>query len=303
MSHPYYADAPPMKSSAGKALLRLPAGVYGVIMTLIYSVLTLGVVLATGILTQPLIEPLAKSNPMLGAVLPPLVAFAPVWVVFFILKAVSTSRGTGLSSSRFGRNAGAGYLVGLVISVGTALAIVLPAGPLVFNPRVVGDPMFWLIAVLALLAFTWQGGAEEVMMRGVLARSLGRRLGPIPVLVFTSVSFSLMHLKNGLSDPMVFVYTGLLGVFMFLLALNAGSLWIAITFHGTYNFINGFMMQAVVTQPNPFTAYIMAGTSVAGIVVMVLVLNARKPGWYRRPLSEAPAASQVGDREPQPAGR
>ena len=93
-------------------------------------------------------------------------------------------------------------------------------------PRVAGI----VAAAVAVLAPLW----EEVLFRGLLLRSLHRRLGAAPAVLLSSAAFGALHAQPGRGIALVLV-TGALGVALALVTLRAGRLGPAIATHAAYN--------------------------------------------------------------------
>ena len=85
-------------------------------------------------------------------------------------------------------------------------------------------------AAVAVVAPLW----EEVLFRGLLLRSLQRRLGAVPAVLLSSAGFGALHAQPGRGVTLVLL-TGALGVVLALLTLRAGRLGPAIVAHAAFN--------------------------------------------------------------------
>lgn len=94
-----------------------------------------------------------------------------------------------------------------------------------------GGVGFLLVAgAVALLAPLW----EEVLFRGLLLRSIQRRLGAVPAVLLSSAAFGALHAQPGRGVALVLV-TGALGVVLALVTLRAGRLGPAVVAHAAFN--------------------------------------------------------------------
>lgn len=93
-----------------------------------------------------------------------------------------------------------------------------------------------LVLTTLLIAF-----GEEVMFRGVLLRSAMSRLSPLMAMMFSTVSFGLYHLVNGLAGQNAaatsqqVIFAVLSGFFLAPLAVRIGNLWPLIVWHWFWN--------------------------------------------------------------------
>jgi membrane protease YdiL (CAAX protease family) len=85
-------------------------------------------------------------------------------------------------------------------------------------------------ATVALVAPLW----EEVLFRGLLLRSLQRRLGAVPAVLLSSAAFGVLHAQPGRGVALV-VVTGALGVVLAVVTLRAGRLGPAVVAHAAFN--------------------------------------------------------------------
>ncbi len=97
-----------------------------------------------------------------------------------------------------------------------------------------------LARLLGLLALTFlQSGAEELVCRGYLMRTLMGYFRPWVAVVGVSVFFGLLHLANPGTSPLSFVSTALIGLLFSQVTLRTNSLWAAIGLHTAWNFTLG----------------------------------------------------------------
>ena len=104
------------------------------------------------------------------------------------------------------------------------------------------------------LSFT-AGICEEILYRGLLLGALAPVMGVWPAVAVSSVIFGLGHMYQGAGG---IVKTGLVGVFMALLTVFSGSIWIAVLVHAVIDATSGKMLSAALAsgddgaaQPEP----------------------------------------------------
>lgn len=78
---------------------------------------------------------------------------------------------------------------------------------------------------------------EELFFRGVLLRSIEQRFGSITALLLSSISFGLVHFSNSFINLTAFTNIVLAGVVFGAMYLLTRSLWMSISFHAAWNFI------------------------------------------------------------------
>jgi membrane protease YdiL (CAAX protease family) len=120
-----------------------------------------------------------------------------------------------------------GILVALTGSEATAEQIL--TGELVDAPVRIG------LAVLATVVIAPL--AEEVIFRGLLHRSLRRRLSLVPATLISSVLFAVVHVDVALSQPLALVGLAVVGVILALAYERTGSLVVPVVIHAVHNAI------------------------------------------------------------------
>lgn len=93
--------------------------------------------------------------------------------------------------------------------------------------------------VLFFFGYMIQGMAEEVLCRGYLMVSVARR-HPVWVAILTnSLIFAALHLNNPGITALAFVNLALFGIFMSLVYLRSGNIWMVGAIHSIWNFVQG----------------------------------------------------------------
>ena len=161
----------------------------------------------------------------------------------------SRRKGAGRLSEDFGfkgrwSDLGLGIVVALAVQLLVLPAVALLLRPLLGDPEVSG-PVRDLLdkaegpAYLGLLASVALGApiVEELFFRGLLLRSLQRRMGDGLAIAFSSVAFGLAHGSTLPADAVILVMVSLtvFGAVLAGLAIRTGRLGPSIVAHAVFN--------------------------------------------------------------------
>ena len=129
------------------------------------------------------------------------------------------------------------YLVGLAIGflmLAATIGMMALAGAVEFDRTADRPISVGLIsgALLMLLGFLVQGGAEEIMWRGWLVQVLGARYSPWIGLLASSILFAALHGSISIVANLNLV---LFAVFLAFYYLYEGSIWGAMGWHAAWN--------------------------------------------------------------------
>ena len=91
----------------------------------------------------------------------------------------------------------------------------------------ISEAPLWLAALSIVVA---PALCEEILLRGVVARSLAARWGPVLAIVVSAALFSLFHFSLPRLLP-----TALLGLLLAYATLQAGSIWPSVLMHAVNN--------------------------------------------------------------------
>ena len=96
-----------------------------------------------------------------------------------------------------------------------------------------------VLLILAFFGFAIQGAAEELLVRGYLATTLGTR-APVWLAVFeSSLIFGLLHVSNVGMNFLAFLNVTLCGVFFSCYMIKRNNIWGACAIHAMWNFVQG----------------------------------------------------------------
>ncbi len=139
-----------------------------------------------------------------------------------------------------GKGAGKEYLIGLgvgfaMFSTAVLLSVVTGAIRIDGLSGTFNAGIFLLFTV----GFMIQGMGEEVLCRGYVMVSVGRRY-PMWVAVFTNaVIFAVLHLLNNGISVLAFINLVLFGVFASLYFIKRGNIWGIGALHSVWNLVQG----------------------------------------------------------------
>lgn len=156
------------------------------------------------------------------------------------------------------------YLFGAAagfIAFSVAVLICVLTGSLQFNgfSSAFGTGIF----LLFLLGFMVQGMAEEVMCRGYLMVSIGRRYPMWVAAILNALIFAALHLTNSGISVLAFVNLTLFGVFASIYFIKRGNIWGIAAFHSVWNLVQGNFYGIRVSGMN-MSCTVFESTSVSG---------------------------------------
>ena len=233
MSEAEPVDAPAVRWGLGDAVLSLAVGL------VVGAIVAAAVTAATG------------RTEGLGYTIAGLVG---LWVGLAGVPVIASRRkGTGSLAEDYGLRFGgwgdvaAGMLVGcagqallvpLIVSLFSAFLRHVDVAQQTKN--VTGNPHGLGLAVLAPFLVVGAPVVEELFFRGLLQRSLARRLGPVPAVVGAAVVFGLVHAQpnmSGASELALITALGSFGAVLGVLAQRTGRLGPGLAAHATFNLI------------------------------------------------------------------
>ncbi|MDE6844234.1 MAG: CPBP family intramembrane metalloprotease [Lachnospiraceae bacterium] len=136
--------------------------------------------------------------------------------------------------------AGKDYLVGLGMGFAlfsAAVLICVLTGALKING--VSSTFSIGMFVLYAIGFMLQGMSEEVICRGYLMVSIGRRYSMWVAILSNALIFAALHLLNNGISVLAFINLVLYGVFASLYFIERGSIWGVAAFHSVWNLVQG----------------------------------------------------------------
>ncbi|MBA2687828.1 MAG: CPBP family intramembrane metalloprotease [Gemmatimonadaceae bacterium] len=145
---------------------------------------------------------------------------------------------------------GGGLLIGIA-AIGIPSLLLLATSQLKLIP--VGAGSSGTAAALGILTFLPAAFFEELMMRGYLFLVLREAFGWKAALIFTSVTFGLLHMANPNVDPESIALVIMAGFFLGAVLLATGSLFATGMAHFGWNWVMGSLMHASVSGIDVFS--------------------------------------------------
>jgi uncharacterized protein len=168
------------------------------------------------------------------------------------------------------RDALTGLLVGGAAVLAAALVGIVAGGYRVsYNAGADASALARTLAVSGVI-FLLGAAAEEMMFRGYPLQTLMRSWPIVPALVFSSVTFALVHLENPNVVPgFTFVNTALAGAWLAVAYWRTRSLWFPCGLHFGWNWVQGAMLGSPVSgitriTPEPLMRFADAGPAWLG---------------------------------------
>lgn len=146
------------------------------------------------------------------------------------------------------KNAVKHYLIGLLVGFGmfgSALLICIVTGACEVSLNSEGLNPFLLL--LIFIGFVFQGNEEEVLCRGHIFVSVTRRYSVVMGIIINSLIFGCLHLFNSGLTVLAFVNLILFGLFMSLVFLRTGNIWMVSAIHTMWNFAQGNIFGVLVS--------------------------------------------------------
>lgn len=129
-----------------------------------------------------------------------------------------------------------GLMVGLFLLAGVYIILLLLG-----NIQFIGlnKDIDYGILFLLFLGFVIQGMGEEVLCRGYIMVSLGRRFGLVAGVILNSLIFSLLHLFNDSISYISLFNIFVVGIFFSLYMIYTENIWGVGAVHTMWNFAQG----------------------------------------------------------------
>lgn len=148
---------------------------------------------------------------------------------------------SGWRWQRVAPNLGAGALMG-VLATAVLVAALWLAGALALVPGVIGLGAAVPIAAVWALIWLVQAAHEEAFARGGGFIRAAQAIGFWPAALLSSLAFAGGHLGNAGETPLGLVNAALLGLVLAYSLKQTGSLWFALGFHASWNFVQSTVL-------------------------------------------------------------
>ncbi len=165
--------------------------------------------------------------------------------------------------------------------------------------------------ILFFAGFMIQGMAEEVLCRGYLMVSIGRRYPMWIAVLLNSLFFAALHLGNAGMSVLAFINLTLFGIFASVYFIKRGSIWGIGAIHSIWNFVQGnfygIKVSGMETSCTVFESLVVEGKTLINggdfglegglAVTLVLVIGTiillLSPAKYKEETEEIPMAQET----------
>ncbi len=165
--------------------------------------------------------------------------------------------------------------------------------------------------ILFFAGYMIQGMAEEVLCRGYLMVSIGRRYPMWLAVLLNSLFFAALHLGNAGMSVLAFINLTLFGIFASVYFIKRGNIWGIGAIHSIWNFVQGnfygIKVSGMETSCTVFDSLVVEGKSlinggdfglegglavtivlVIGTIILLLI-----PARYKEEIEEIPVAQET----------
>lgn len=203
---------------------------------------------------------------------------------------------------------GIGLIVGFVIF---SLAVLFCAVTGSLKSSGISSTFAILPFILFFAGYMIQGMAEEVLCRGYLMVSIGRRYPMWVAVLLNSLFFAALHLGNAGMSVLAFINLTLFGIFASIYFIKRGSIWGIGAIHSIWNFVQGnfygIKVSGMETSCTVFDSLVVDGKSLINggdfglegglavtiVLVIVTVILLLMPAKYKEEIEEIPVAQET----------
>lgn len=187
-------------------------------------------------LIEEVTERLVSSDILTIASLFSTIAMTLLVMAFCKLIQKRKMRTIGFVKKGFLKEYGIGLIIGFAIFSIAVLFCVLTGA---LKIEGVSDSFSVLTFLLFAIGFMIQGMGEEVLCRGYLMVSIGRRYPMWAAVLLNSLFFAALHLANDGISTLAFINLTLFGIFASVYFIKRGSIWGIGAIHSIWNFVQG----------------------------------------------------------------
>lgn len=203
---------------------------------------------------------------------------------------------------------GLGLIIGFVI-FSLAILFCVVTGSLELSG--ISSTFAILPFILFFVGYMIQGMAEEVLCRGYLMVSIGRRYPMWVAVLLNSLFFAALHLGNAGMSVLAFINLTLFGVFASVYFIKRGSIWGIGAIHSIWNFVQGnfygVKVSGMETSCTVFESLVVesktlinggdfgleGGLAVTLVLVIGTVILLLSPAKYKAETEEIPMAQET----------
>ncbi|WP_139906151.1 CPBP family intramembrane glutamic endopeptidase [Clostridium thermarum] len=123
---------------------------------------------------------------------------------------------------------------------------------------------------------------EEIFFRGIILNELRNRINTAASIIISSLIFALFH-GNILQE----IYTFIMGVLLSLVYIWTRSIWSAITFQITYNFLGTMVVPVIIYYTESFiVGYLIIGGLLTAVITYLMYKRSKYRNYEKQTIVE-----------------
>lgn len=210
-------------------LLSIIVTIVGFMLTALINGIIYGFLLESNIITN--IDFLSVISSLLGTI-----GMILVVILYCTFIEKRSLKSMGFTKKRVLKNYGTGLLVGFILfSIAFFISVITGGTKIIGISENINIP----ILILMFIGFMIQGMSEEVLCRGYIMISIGRRYGLLVGSILNSVLFSALHLGNSGINTISLINITLVGLVFSFYMIKKGNIWGVGAMHTMWNFAQG----------------------------------------------------------------
>jgi uncharacterized protein len=284
-----------LKKKQNKLVEAIPKPIYFILCGILAIFLFFSMQAITSMLFSIIIPLDPEKNPAYRDI-SRIFSFCGVWILLLIYRygfknSYASIGFTKTSTREFVKNIISAVIIGMIINYVSiflySLILKVPMGMTDSLTQISSYPFILLCVVSYLI----QGGAEELIYRGILFKWLAKKYNLLMIGIISSLVFGIMHLPAGI---MIVIYATFFGILLFLIAVDSNSIYKCMIVHGIYNVSEEFfkfndeaMSKAKLFYINTDMSSYQAKAYIITIVIVILLsvyyvikLNKKDSKWY-----------------------
>ena len=191
----------------------------------------------TFIVVMPIVQINLDANATVLIQLFSTVIFIGIYLLFILKVEKRNLRSVGFSKDNILSSYVKGLLIGFVM-----ISIIIMAGLLLGEYKFESFNLNDLYLFIPfLLGYMIQSMKEEIFARGWIMISIARRNNISLAIIFSSLSFVVIHIFNNDVGLLALINIFIMGVFLSLLFLRYDNIWICGAFHAAWNFTLSYL--------------------------------------------------------------
>lgn len=161
----------------------------------------------------------------------------------------------GFVKDKFFKNYLKGLLLGFILYTLALIISILLGGTKILG---FSKDINYFYLFLTFIGFLIQGMSEEVICRGYLMVSIGRKNGLLVGAIANSVIFAMLHLANSGLTLISFINLILVGMVFSFIMIDTGNIWTVGAVHSMWNFAQGNIFGGAVSGMDAGTSLLIS---------------------------------------------